>query len=381
MMRPQARANVLSVLLGSIVFVLPGHAGAQLSEPVTQISAGSYHGCALSASGGVKCWGRNDRGQLGDNSNSDRPIAVDVKGTGGVGLLSGIAAIAGGGNLIQGSGHSCALTTSGGVKCWGGNYAGQLGNNSTSDSFTPVDVVGMSTGVVAISTGSSHTCALTTGGGVKCWGNNIAGELGNNSTMPSPVPVDVFGLTSGVSAISAGAYETCALTIAGGMKCWGDNTLGQLGDGSTTQRNTPVGVSGLTSGVLAIKTGNRTTCAVTATGGAKCWGDNLYDQVGDGTMFSRHTPVDVFGLASGVVAISNSAGSEHTCALMTGGGVKCWGRDDRGQVGDNSPSIPGTHFPADVVGLQGGVVGIAVQSLSTCALSATGKPRCWAIIS
>jgi alpha-tubulin suppressor-like RCC1 family protein len=360
-----------------MLLMISGGAVAQLSEPVTQISAGSYHGCALSTSGGVKCWGRNDRGQLGDNSNSDRPIAVDVKGVGGVGLLSGIAAIAGGGNIIQGTGHTCALTTGGGVKCWGSNQNGQLGDNSTSDSFTPVDVVGMSTGVVAISLGSSHTCALTAGGGMKCWGNNVGGELGDNSVIQRKIPVDVFGLTSGVSAISAGAYETCALTLGGGMKCWGDNALGQLGDGSTTPSRTPVDVSGLTSGVLAIKAGNRTTCAVTATGGAKCWGDNLYGQVGDGTTFTRHTPVDVFGLTGGVVALSNNAGSEHTCALMTGGGVKCWGRNDRGQVGDNSPSIPGTHLPADVVGLQGGVIGIAVQQLSTCALSATGKPRCW----
>ena len=322
MIRPHSSARVLLTVFASMLVLLSGHAGAQLSEPVTQISGGQYFACALTTSGGVKCWGDNHDGQLGDSSNSDRPIPVDVKGVGGVGLLSGIAAISAGGSTFIRSNHSCALTTSGGVKCWGGNQDGQLGDNSTFDSLTPVDVVGMSTGVVAISAGSSHTCALTTGGGVKCWGRNTEGQVGDGSALQRETPVDVSGLTSGVSAISAGAYETCALTTAGGMKCWGRNVFGQLGDGSVLQRNAPVDVSGLTSGVLAIAAGNQTTCAVTSAGGAKCWGDNLYGQIGDGTTAPRHTPVDVSGLTSGVVRLANSAGSEHSCALMTSGGMK-----------------------------------------------------------
>ena len=377
MIQTQSRAKSLLMVLTTMVLLLSSQAEAQLSEPVTQISGGQYFACALTTSGGVKCWGDNHDGQLGDSSNSDRPIPVDVKGVGGVGLLSGIAAISAGGSTFIRSNHSCALTTSGGVKCWGGNQDGQLGDNSTTDSSAPVDVVGMSTGAVAISVGSSHTCALTVGGGMKCWGRNTEGQVGDGSALQRKTPVDVSGLTSGVSAISAGGYETCALTVSGGMKCWGRNVFGQLGDGSVLQRDAPVDVSGLTSGVLAIAAGNQTTCAVTSAGGAKCWGDNLYGQIGDGTTTPRHTPVDVIGLASGVVAISNSAGSEHTCALMTSGGMKCWGRDDRGQVGDNAPSIGGTPTPADVLGLQVGIAAIAVQALSTCALSTTGKPRCW----
>ncbi|MGA9350442.1 MAG: hypothetical protein WBW48_16795, partial [Anaerolineae bacterium] len=183
----------------------------------------------------------------------------------------------------------------------------------------------------AIAAGYRHTCALTAGG-VKCWGYNGYGQLGDGTWTWRNTPVDVSGLTSGVTTIAAGSYHTCALTAGGGAKCWGHNNNGQLGDGTTTNRNTPVDVSGLTSGVDAIAAGSYHTCALTA-GGVKCWGLNDYGQLGDGTTTNRNTPVDVSGLTSGVAAIA--AGYYHTCAL-TAGGVKCWGRNNNGQLGDGT---------------------------------------------
>jgi alpha-tubulin suppressor-like RCC1 family protein len=253
-----------------------------LSDGVTAISVGYAHTCALTSTGGVKCWGFNGYGELGDNTNIDSSTPVDV-----VGLNSGVTAIA------VGQYHTCALIGTGGMKCWGYNYFGQLGNNTTISSSIPVDVVGLGSAITAISAGGYHTCALTGSGGVKCWG--IHGILGDNTTIDRHTPVDVVGLSNGVKAISAGVYHTCALTSAGGVKCWGDNNYGDLGNNMIDSYGLPVDVVGLSSGVTAIAAGGYEshTCALTSTGGAKCWGDNAEGQLGDFSTTDRWTPVDV----------------------------------------------------------------------------------------
>ena len=347
-----------------------------LTSGVASVSVGNTHTCVLTTEGNIKCWGDNSKGQLGDGTaGTIRTTPVDVIGFGAVPILA-VAAIA----VSAGDNHTCALTAGGGAKCWGSNVNGQLGNEEAGDTFStiPADVTGLTGGVAALSVGVTHTCAVTTAGGLKCWGDNRTGQLGDETSglAGSDTPVDVVGLTSGVASVSAGSASTCAVTTAGGLKCWGNNQSGQLGDGTNRRRTTPVDVMGLTSGVASVSVATSHTCAVTTAGGLKCWGSNQFGQVGDGMASPfriRAEPVEVVGLSSGVAAVST--GLRHTCALLTTGGVKCWGFNARGQMGDFTTADRAT--PVDVYELESGVKSISVGSGYTCALTTTGGVKCW----
>ena len=324
-----------------------------LASGIQSISAGYYATCALTTGGGVKCWGSNEKGQLGNGTIdfNPHPFPLDVPG-----LTSGVKAVAVGGT------HACVLTLEGGVKCWGFNDKGQLGNGTTDTDFTPTSVNGLTGGVRAITAGHEHTCALTVAGSVKCWGYNIARELGDGTNeIWRTTPVQVLDLTSGVETISAGSQQTCAVSTAGGVTCWGGLHV------------VPADISGLNSGIQAVTGGSGHVCALTTTGGVKCWQDNSNGQLGIGTaVFSwwDATPVDVSGLTSGVKAIS--AGGERTCAVTTGGGVKCWGG---GALGNGAPNY--RMLPVESFGFTSGVQAIAVGDRHSCALTAAGDAKCW----
>jgi alpha-tubulin suppressor-like RCC1 family protein len=252
---------------------------------VIAITAGGLHTCALVTGGAVKCWGLNDNDQLGDGTNTSSSVPVDVPD-----LPSGVIAIAAGGL------HTCAVITGGAAKCWGWNDYGQVGNDTFTSSNAPVDVVGLAGAVDLIAAGNAHTCANIAGGGLQCWGANAQrGQVGDGSTADRQTPVDVVGLANGVSSVDGGGAHTCAVA-EGGAKCWGGNASGQLGDGTTMLHRTPVDVVGLATGTSAVGTGELHSCAVVASGGVKCWGNNQYGQLGNGRsglQESRPSPVDV----------------------------------------------------------------------------------------
>ncbi|GAB7564494.1 hypothetical protein LG202_25340 [Methylobacillus methanolivorans] len=341
--------------------------GGQVLQ-VSKIAAGGYHTCAVTTAGGLKCWGFDGYGQLGnDAALTNQPTPMDV-----LGLTSGVVSVA------AGIAHTCAVTMAGGLKCWGLDNNGQLGNDAAFTSQpTPVDVLGMTSGVASVTAGDNHTCAVASSGGLKCWGYNINGQLGNDAAFTSqPTPVDVLGMTSGVASVTAKGNHTCAVTSSGGLKCWGYNINGQLGnDAAFTSQPTPVDVLGMTSGVASVAAGNSHTCAVTSTGGLKCWGNNSFGQLGnDAALTKQPTPVDVLGMTSGVASVA--AGVLHTCAVTKAGGLKCWGGDSYGQLG-NDAALTKQPTPVDVLGMTSGVASVAAGGYHTCAVTTAGGLKCW----
>ena len=378
------------------------------SSNVTSVSAGDSHSCAV-VSGVVKCWGYNFRGQLGIGDTkrySNTPVHSIAGGSGVSQIATGDAdtcAVINGGlqcwgdnyagqfgnnttvpaflpvqTIAAGSGvtavtaarlFTCAMVN-GGALCWGGNAYGQLGNNSTVQSLVPVQAIAAGSNVTAITSAGEHSCAVVNGG-LQCWGNNSFGELGNNSTTPSPVPLSIIAAGSGVTAVSASAQHTCAV-VNGGVKCWGDNTYGQLGNNSTVQSLVPVQVIAAGSNVTAVAAGSFHTCAGIG-GGVKCWGDNGLGQLGNGTTTRSLVPVQTIAAGSGVAAIAS--GASHNCAVMNSG-VNCWGNTEYGKTGTGDYSLIYVAAPAQAIAPGSNVTAISAASGHTCAV-VMGGTACW----
>ncbi len=315
---------------------------------VSALAVGGDHTCALLNDATVDCWGNEAWGELGNGT-----IAFDQQpAPGAVAGLTGVVALAARGadrdaTVDFADEFSCALASGGTVECWGQNEAGELGTGSISDSglnavSTPGPVVGLA-GAIAIGIGNEHACAVLDGGGVACWGQNIAGQLGNGApTAPSPSLLAVVGLSGPAVAVAGGSLHTCALLADGTVECWGANNQGELGNGTTSDALAPTAVSGL-AGITAITAGSEHTCALRGDGTVWCWGQSSRGQLGDGsTSLKALVPVKAVGLTN-VVAVS--AGQNFTCALVTGGTVACWGSNSSGQLGNGSTSESRTATP------------------------------------
>ncbi len=315
---------------------------------VGDVATGAEFSCALLGSGQVRCWGYGALGQLGNGGTADSPVPVVVSNAGGTGPLTGAT------QLTSGTNHSCVLVSGGQVRCWGDNDQGQLGDGTTTPRSRPVTVTndagtGPLTGVAAVSAGEQHTCALKSNGQVRCWGDNSTGQLGDGTTTDRLRPVTVSnpngtGALTDMTQVSAGGFFSCAEKSNSQLRCWGSNFFGQLGDGTTTNRTRPVSVSNTTGAnnlqnVKKVSAGRWHACVVLDNGQARCWGDNEDGQLGDGTTTDRTRPVSVSN-ATGGNALQNvgriSAGAWHTCARLTSGQARCWGSNTFGALGDGT---------------------------------------------
>jgi len=301
---------------------------------VSVIAGGADHTVALKSDGTVWAWGYNVHGQLGDGTTANRHSPVQVPG------LTGVSAVATGGW------HTVALKNNGTVWAWGYNANGQVADGTTSDRHSPVQVPSLS-GVSAIVSEEDTILALKNDGTVWAWGRNDFGQLGDGTTSDRHSPVQVPGL-SGVSAISGGGFHTLALKNDGTLWAWGYNVYGQLGDGTTTNRLSPVQVPGFTD-VSSIACGSYHTLALKNDGTLWAWGYNIYGQLGDGTTIDRYFPVQISGLSR--VSFGEYVGGLHTVVLKNDGTFWAWGRNSYGQLGDGTTIDK--YSPVQVPGLTG----------------------------
>ncbi len=326
---------------------------------VDLVTTGYDFACGLTDDGGVKCWGKNTFGQLGDGTDLPHTLPVNVSG-----LTNGVIAIS------AGYRHTCALTTDGDVKCWGYGY---LGNGKYSGMSVPVTVSGWPAEVVALSVGSEHTCVATTIGEVWCWGKNSSGQLGDGTLTSRLSPVKVAGFSNNGLSVNAGYSSSCAITATGGVKCWGANDFGQLGDGSNDRHSTPVDVTGLSDKASSIDVGTFHTCALLSNGAIQCWGKNASGQLGNGTLNDSSIPVSVVDLTSSAVSIS--AGESHSCSLLSAGNIECWGENGFGQLGNGT--VEKSILPVEVGGLPQAALSVSAGYYFTCAGTIENDIYCW----
>jgi alpha-tubulin suppressor-like RCC1 family protein len=318
--------------LGGAVPSTPGEAVAVGEVPAAiHVGAAKFHTCALFEGGAVWCWGGDNLfGQLGSPTMPPGPNAYEVA------VPPGVAQVG------AGRYHSCARAADA-VYCWGSNARGQLGDGTSMDSYTPVAVRGIGPSM-DVDTGGSATCVVVDPtGDVWCWGDNEHGQLGDGTTTASFTPIranitDVVDVAAGGGRMGdQTAAMACAIKRDRTLWCWGDNAYGQLGDGTTIDRPEPVEVIGVTDPV-AVTIGRTHVCTLEAAGTARCWGGNDRGQLGDGTLTNSALPVAVSGLTD---VVHLAAGGWHTCAALRTGEVACWGSNSSNQLGPTAlPESP-----------------------------------------
>jgi alpha-tubulin suppressor-like RCC1 family protein len=296
---------------------------------IAHMAAGYEHTCAARMDGTVHCWGAGSNGQLGNGAMNNSPSPVAVMG------------ITNASKVVAGAYASCALLRDRTVRYWGRGT--DLGTGSLANSAVPVtpmglsDVIDLAMGHTNTRSGNSQTtCALLSTGRIKCWGYGNEGQIGDGTRNSARMPTDVMGITT-ARAVFAGGNHLCALLMDNTARCWGNGSSGELGDGASELRTTPVAVAGLNT-IRTMALGDWFSCAVLMDGSAQCWGDGGRAQLGRGVIpgvgMSRFpVPAPVVGLRN-IVAMG--AGEQHACAFTMDGVTRCWGDNTFGQLGTGS---------------------------------------------
>ncbi|MBZ0118480.1 MAG: hypothetical protein K8H88_15870 [Sandaracinaceae bacterium] len=341
---------------------MPTDAGTMMAVAPPTISGGSGESsCVVRADGRLWCWGQNDLGQLGLGDRMNRD-----RPTAAVPIPPPVRIVA------SGAGHTCALAADG-LYCWGDNTAGQVGTGLATTPYTsPTRVPSITGNVTALAAGRHHTCAIVDGAAL-CWGENLVGQLGDGTSMERRAPQPVMGLSAAPVALSARTNTTCALLSDLTVECFGANDRGQLGIGSLTPASSatprPLGLSD----VVQVSLGSTHGCAMTRIGNVSCWGSNLLFQLGDNTMTEHLSPT---ALSLPQAALSIAAGGTHTCARL-GAEVRCWGDNANGQCGQPSTTFF-ARTPSAVTGL-GAVAELAAGDSFTCARAGGDDVRCFGL--
>ena len=342
----------------------PCVARACRSDPVA-VTAGESHSCALTSTGGVRCWGSNLYGQLGTGETDPFPIdgVVDVVG------LPGLAI-----DVAAGARHTCAaIADPPSVWCWGDDASDQLGEGYSNSTPGPVQVSGEYT-PVAVTSGTTHSCLLTDSGAAYCWGDNPDGRLGDYTTSDRYTPSSVYGSIQFIQ-ISAGDEHTCGISSRSEVYCWGNTTHGRLGVATSDYRRPSLVVdAGTATQVVA---GGQHTCALTVDGGVLCWGYNGSGQLGTDTVAETTTPVAVTDDAGASLrAVWLTAGANHTCATLRDGTTLCWGDNGDGQLGIGDETVDTSSTPLPVVDLSV-LVRASAGTSHSCARDDSDRIWCW----
>ncbi|DAC19080.1 MAG TPA: hypothetical protein HA276_00610, partial [Candidatus Poseidoniaceae archaeon] len=365
--------------LGGMLSVSLTNASA-LAYANNKVATGNAQSCGILANGSLMCWGGGDNwgaqgNGLASNSNLQSPSWVDL----GAGLTAESVAF--------GQHYGCAVLSDGSLKCWGKNDDGQIGDGTSEDKHSPVAVsLGAGRTADAVAMGNAHTCALLDNGSVQCWGDDTWGDLGNGAGVTdrlSPSEYVDFGAGRTAVALDVGTDHSCAVLDNGSLMCWGRDHKGQLGNGGTTtaDQHSPAFVDlGTGRTAVAVSTGHIHTCAILDDGSLKCWGSDDDGRLGNGAVTGDQPSPVLVDLGAGRTAVAVVAAMYNTCAILDDGSLKCWGSDSQGQLGNGASTTADQPSPVSVgLGTGRTAVAINIYALHACAILDDASMKCWGL--